>query len=88
LASVLDTWKGRLRSAEAVLVAEPGKASERLVRKTLASVVDALRGSIDHCELSLRELADLRRSAKTLEQQSEIFLRCLPIAVRHNVAIV
>jgi len=78
LVNLLDAWKGRLRAAQAVLDMPPGKVSDRVVRKTLASVVDTLRTSIDRLETSARELTSLRASAKALERQSELLLRSLP----------
>jgi PAS domain-containing protein len=79
LVDVLDAWKGRLRAAEAVLDRPAGQVSEQVVRKTLVSLIDALRGAIDRLETAAHELTSLRDSANAVERRSELILRCLPI---------
>ena len=78
--SALETWKARLRAADAVLAASPKEVGERLATKTLASTTEALRACIQRLEITLGELEAVRESARAAQQEDELLLRSLPIA--------
>lgn len=76
----LDTIKGRLFAAEALLSAPPGAVNGKLARKTLASTTDALRVSIERLELALAGHERIRAFATAAQDRYDLLLNALPIA--------